>query len=263
MKKITLLLSFIVCVMFAQAQTQTETIYMETCGTLDVNTSGTGYRPKIEAYTGWDKTAPITYTRTLTLDGYADVRKISTTTNHIWFPANKGSDLIISNISAAGYTNLKLSFDVATNNTTNSNANKVAIFVNGTQITDIPSQTFSTTNTFISVNDLSIPSADQITLKFEYTATSNTVGYRLDNFKIVGDIISGVNNPSEGAFHAIVSGKNLLVKNVANGSTVEIYSAIGSKVQSSVLENGAVKLNNLSKGMYIVRIGKLTQKFML
>lgn len=262
MKKITLLLSFIVCVVFAQAQT--ETIYLETCGTLDVATSGTpGYRPKVEAYTGWDKTAPITYTRTLALDGYADVRKTSTTTNHIWFPATKGSDLIISNIPAAGYTNLKLSFDVATNAVASADANKVAIFVNGTQITGIPSQTFSAINTFISVNDLSIPSANQITLKFEYSATSNTVGYRLDNFKIAGDKLTGVNSPSADALQAFVSGKNLMIKNAVEGSTVEIYSALGSKVQASTLEDGKVSLDNLSKGLYVVRIGKKAQKFML
>jgi len=262
MKKITLLLSFIVCVVFAQAQT--ETIYLETCGTLDVSTSGTpGYRPKVEAYTGWDKTSPITYTRTLTLDGYADVRKTSTTTNHIWFPSAKGSDLIISNIPAAGYTNLKLSFEVAANSTTNSDANKVAVFVNGTQITGIQSQTFSAINTFIPVNGLSIPSANQITLKFEYTATSNTIGYRLDNFKIVGDRVTGVNNPSEDALQAFVSGKNLMIQNAVAGSKVEIYSALGSKVQTSTLEDGKVSLDNLSKGLYVVRIGKKAQKFML
>jgi hypothetical protein len=54
-----------------------------------------------------------------------------------------------------------------------------------------------------------------------------------------------------------------LVKNAIDGSTVEIYSAVGSKVQSSVLENGRINLNDLSRGMYVVRVGKLTQKIML
>jgi hypothetical protein len=264
MKKITLLLSFMACVAFTQAQT--ETIYLETCGTVDVSTSADpNYRPKVELYTGWDKTAPITYTRTTTLDGYADVRKTSSTTNHIWFPAGKGSDLIISNIPASGYENLKLSFDVATNAVANSNANKVAVFINGTQLTNIPSQTFSATNTFITVADLAISKADVISIKFEYTATSNPtgIGYRLDNFKITGDKIAGLNDTEASKFKAIVSGSDLVIKNVTNGSTVEIFSALGNKVQTSVLENGKVELNNLSRGMYVVRVGKSTQKFML
>jgi len=75
--------------------------------------------------------------------------------------------------------------------------------------------------------------------------------------------ITGLSAPSATAFKAIVSGKNLLVKNVANGSIVEIYSALGAKVQTSELINGSVEINNLSKGLYIVRVGKNVQKIML
>ena len=74
---------------------------------------------------------------------------------------------------------------------------------------------------------------------------------------------TGTSNPSEDALQAFVSGKNLVIKNAVNGSTVEIFSALGSKVQTSVLEDGRVSLENLSKGLYIVRIGKDTKKFML
>lgn len=74
---------------------------------------------------------------------------------------------------------------------------------------------------------------------------------------------SNVINPSASKFQALVVGNDLQIKNVANGATVEIFSALGSKVQTSVLENGKVSVDNLSKGMYIVRVGKNTQKFML
>ena len=76
-------------------------------------------------------------------------------------------------------------------------------------------------------------------------------------------LITGLSNPSATAFKAIVSGKNLLVKNVANGSIIEIFSALGAKVQTSELINGSVGINNLSKGLYIVRVGKNVQKIML
>jgi len=74
---------------------------------------------------------------------------------------------------------------------------------------------------------------------------------------------TGLNNPTVNALNTFVSGKNLFVKNIANGSTVEIFSAIGTRVQTAVLENGKIELNNLQKGMYVVRVGKQTQKIML
>jgi len=60
-----------------------------------------------------------------------------------------------------------------------------------------------------------------------------------------------------------LEGKNLSIKNVANGSTVEIYSAVGAKVQTAQLVNNIVQLNNLSKGLYVVRVGNQSSKIML
>ena len=76
-------------------------------------------------------------------------------------------------------------------------------------------------------------------------------------------VSTGFSTPSANVFSAYVVGKNLLVNNVANGSTVEIYSIVGAKVQTSELVNGVVEINNLSKGLYVVRVGKDTQKIML
>ncbi len=263
MKKITFLLSFVVCAIFANAA-EVETVYLETCGTQDVATSGPNYRPKVDLYTGWDKTAPITYTRTTSLDGYADVRITSTTTNNVWFPAAKNSDLIISNIPAAGYNNLKLSFDVATYSTSGTNADKVNVYCNGTLLT-VPSAAITGSNIFQSIGSINLQSADVINLKFEYTAVNNPVniGYRLDNFKITGEKTTGLSTTNESKLELIVSGKNLLVKNVTDGSEVEIFSAVGSKVLNAVVENGKVNIANLKGGMYVVRSGKLTQKIRL
>jgi hypothetical protein len=58
-------------------------------------------------------------------------------------------------------------------------------------------------------------------------------------------------------------GRNLTVSNVSIGTTVDIYSSIGSKVQSAQLQGGAVQLSNLAKGLYIVRVGNLSSKIML
>lgn len=77
------------------------------------------------------------------------------------------------------------------------------------------------------------------------------------------DESAGINSPKANPFNASVIGKKLVLSNVTDGSTVEIYTALGSKVQSSELVDGSVVLNNLSKGLYIVRVGKQSQKFML
>jgi hypothetical protein len=73
---------------------------------------------------------------------------------------------------------------------------------------------------------------------------------------------TGLNNPTTESI-AYVSGKDLVIKNATNGSTVEIFSALGAKVQTAVIENGKIELNNLQRGMYIVRVGKQTQKILL
>lgn len=65
------------------------------------------------------------------------------------------------------------------------------------------------------------------------------------------------------SIRAYLSGTSLIVKNVPDGTTVEIYSAIGSRVQVSTLKEGVVDVSNLSKGLYIVRIGKFNQKLMI
>lgn len=84
-----------------------------------------------------------------------------------------------------------------------------------------------------------------------------------DNFFFGEAGTAGLNKTEATAFKAFVVGNELSVKNTANGSTVEIFSTLGSKVQSSVLTNGRIELNNLPKGMYIVRVGNQTQKIML
>ncbi|MDD2994750.1 MAG: T9SS type A sorting domain-containing protein [Paludibacter sp.] len=95
------------------------------------------------------------------------------------------------------------------------------------------------------------------------SSTVNESGASIESIKVAKQVTSGFNSIDALKFKAVVVGNDLQIKNVANGATVEIFSALGSKVQTSVLENGKVSIDNLSKGMYIVRVGKSTQKFML
>jgi DNA/RNA endonuclease YhcR with UshA esterase domain len=74
---------------------------------------------------------------------------------------------------------------------------------------------------------------------------------------------AGFSSPKADVLSLSLIGRNLTITNVANGTTVDIYSAIGARVQSAQLQNGAVQLTNLAKGLYIVRVGKLSSKIML
>ena len=104
------------------------------------------------------------------------------------------------------------------------------------------------------------------------TAVIRNLGAKTDTNENSSDFSTGTptprntvtanHNPSASTFKAYVNGKSLQLSNVANGSAVEIFNALGAKVQSSQLVNGAVALN-LSKGLYVVRVAKNTQKFIV
>jgi len=84
-----------------------------------------------------------------------------------------------------------------------------------------------------------------------------------DNFYFGIDLSAGVSDIKADALNVSLAGKSLYVKNVTDGSIVDVYSSVGSKVQSAQLVNGAIQLNNLSKGLYIVRIGNQSSKIIL
>ena len=255
MKKIMILLTLLSCMSFSYGQ---DTIFYESCGKTDVSSS-----KKVDLFTGWDNSSPVTFTRTITLDGYADVRITSSTSNHVWFPSDKCSDLIISKIPAAGYRNLKLSFDIAPYKLTDACVDKLKIFCNSTPLV-LPATTL-TSQKFISVTDIPLADSNSITLKFEYTAESNTNGYRLDNFTITGEkATNDIGNPSSSVFNPIISGNKLLIAGIPEGSVVVLYNSVGSILQTSVPDNRIITLNgNMTKGVYIVRIGNRSVKVLL
>ena len=59
-----------------------------------------------------------------------------------------------------------------------------------------------------------------------------------------------------------LTGKVLTAKNLENGAQVDIYSVLGAKVHAFVYKGNPETLS-LSKGIYIVRAGKFTQKIIL
>jgi hypothetical protein len=59
---------------------------------------------------------------------------------------------------------------------------------------------------------------------------------------------------SEGVLH---------IQNVEDGVKVEIYSIVGTKVKTVMLSNGVVDVSDLNKGIYIVRVAKISQKIVI
>ncbi|MGC3977583.1 MAG: hypothetical protein QM751_04715 [Paludibacteraceae bacterium] len=263
MKKITLLSLFLMTLVFANAQT---TVFNETCGTVDVNTSGSAtYRPQVSAYTGWDNAAPITFSNTTTR--YSDVRSTSTLNNHVWFSANYDVDFIISNIPAADYSNLKLSFDLATNagsaNVADANVNKVTVEVNDVAVT-VPSGTFTAQNAYVNSGEIAINPASTIKLRFSFTVANNPTnfGYRLDNIKITGTKTAGVNTPKSQSLNIWLSEGKVNFE-ATQGETVEVYNAVGQKLLSQPAVEGRNAIAVDSKGLTIVKIGNRVGKIVL
>jgi len=74
---------------------------------------------------------------------------------------------------------------------------------------------------------------------------------------------TGFSNATANTTKFTLKGRTMESKSIANGTVVEVFTALGTKVQTAVLVNGLVRLNDLTKGLYIVRAGKYTQKIML
>jgi len=318
MKKITLLLSFIACVVFAQAQLIINENFNYTVGTgLAANGwVGTGTAPST--------TNPILITTpTITYTGYPgsglgneisltnngeDLNKSFTaiTTGNIYFSA-------LVNISAAqaggdyflhigdlptgsiffGRTFVKL------------DGTKIAFgILNASGGTPAPTATYTASNYDLSTTylivvkvnaatgassiivnpDLSaepstgwtsstsgtsaVPAAGFTTINLRQGGAGSAATLKIDGIHLATSYnnlfgITGFFSPKAEALSISLAGKTLTVKDVAAGSIVDIYSSIGAKVHSAQLVNGSVQLDNLSKGLYIVRVGNQSSKIML
>ncbi|NDP21707.1 MAG: hypothetical protein GZ091_11605 [Paludibacter sp.] len=129
-----------------------------------------------------------------------------------------------------------------------------------------------------------LPTIEPTTAQMTYTETAATsvggVGLRQYSFSgsttnqnIIVDGIrvatswaalfttTGFSTPSANNLEVSLIGKKLTVTD-SSTSSVEIFSAVGSKIQTVELVNGSANLN-LSKGLYIVRVGKKAAKIMM
>lgn len=262
LKTVFLVALMAMCGMTAKA----DDAYRETCGT---TAPSSGTRPSPSTYTGWDN-ASIAYSSSTT--DTPDLRSTSTLDSHVWFPAAKSTDLVISDIALDSYQDLTLSFDLATNasaaNITNGSAkpDKLLLYFNDAAITVPSSLTFTAGNQYTTVS-VSIPDALTGKVRFYYTAANNPTnyGYRLDNIKISGTKKEGssIGNASNRVAKISVVGNSLVFSNINDGAVVGIFNALGAKVKTATTEDGKVAIPGLAKGVYIVKAGGVTQKVLV
>jgi len=260
MKKITLLMAFVACIAFVKAQDNlivnpsfetwadgkpTGWVFDKTTATLSqeasIVKSGTSALKVVTTATYWiTQNIPVTAGKTYTLKLSYYIASGDGTDFRIW------SNFFNGTPAAATWHTMSLADSVALkgpggNLTTAYFPNEVGAWKSYTYDVVAP-QNF--TNFSFQVR----------------TYTGSTI--YLDDFSFM-EKTTGLNTPTDTKLQAIVSGKNLLIKNVADGAEVEIFSTVGSKVQSSVIENGKVSIASLNGGLYVVRSGKLTQKIRL
>lgn len=165
-----------------------QNIFVETFGG-----SGTISNTPIASFTGWDN-QNVTFTDSF---GTASVRSAGTGTSlahNIWFPAANGTTvtgaaLKIDGINTNGATKLKLTFDMLSNVTgagKTFDLNAMTFKYNGITYT-IPSTISTDNKTYYPITiDLSSATASATgTLEF-ITGSTNTVGMRVLNIKLVG-----------------------------------------------------------------------------
>jgi len=116
-------------------------------------------------------------------DSYADIRRTNTMPAHSWLPAGKTTGFKIDGINSDKATDLVLTYSLAANGS-GAPVNGITVRINGTVYP--VSGTLGGQNVFSEQTITGIAPASTMTIEFEGTAANNTVGYRVDNIKLVG-----------------------------------------------------------------------------
>lgn len=167
--------------------TGTETvIFEETFGTSVAQVNG--FWPSIYDMSNWSNTSGMTFKDPIvTANGWkfssCSVRQTKALKPHVWFAAKKESSMEISGFTTAGYKTLTLSYKFASQEP-GAKQEDLVIKMGETVVT-VPAGTTATANTFQEVVIKNIP-AGANTLTFYSSATANTIGWRVDDVKLVG-----------------------------------------------------------------------------
>lgn len=160
-------------------------IFEETFGE-SVSKGSDNYWPSI-TYDTWTSSSGLTFSDPfVTANGWsysnASVRQTSTLNPHVWFAANKDSEMQIEGFTTAGYSNLKLTYDITAHAAGDQSAIKLTW---GGDTIAVPAKAIATTNTYQSVEITGLTPGATV-MSFVSLSTVNTAGYRIDNIKLVG-----------------------------------------------------------------------------
>ena len=141
------------------------------------------YWPNVDKYTGWSDSHGLTYSDPVMTGSYsnASVRATSTMDGHIWLPAEKESALRIDGFKTAGLTSVTMTYDITANAAGEQSVIKVSTDKGAVTV---PAAAIPTQNKYQTVT-VTLP-AGFTWVQFTSEAATNTVGYRIDNVKVVG-----------------------------------------------------------------------------
>jgi len=185
---------------------------------------------------------------------------------NLYFNANVNNSFTVSGIDITGYNNVKLSFGVYGKNKTDVTLLKLQ-YDTGAGLTDLGATQIAalsiTKATWLTVTNLTIPTATNLSLKFS-TPTLNGIApleIRIEDILITGTKIeTAVNTVNTDNRKLTVSNSTMTLSGFTTGN-VEIYNIQGKKVFTSGLMETIQP--QLTKGLYIVRIGDFRQKISL
>lgn len=258
MKKITLLLSFIACVVFAQAQNLVVNPGFETW--TDNSTPAVNWTPTLVTGQTFSKESTIVHSGTYSLlsnhtaasgtakiitKPYIVVTAGQTYTFSFWYYTDASTANLTGGLRMWGYWENP----DGTNGTFDQTGLQPIGYIDLTSSVGAWKQ-FSV--------DITAPTGSgQLELDIRFYKTTKIY---IDDVSLVSKA-TGLSTPSANILDVKVIGNKLTVLN-AQSSTVEIFSALGAKVQSVVLVNNSAELN-LAKGLYVVRVGKKSAKIMM
>lgn len=185
---------------------------------------------------------------------------------NLYFNANVNNSFTVSGINTSNYDNVKLSFGIYGKNKVDVTLLKLQ-YDNGTGLTYLGTAeiaALSTTKaTWLTVSDITLPSGTNLSLIFS-TPTLNGIApieIRIDDIIITGTAVeTSVNSLNTDNRKLTVSNSTMTLKGFTTGN-VEIYNIQGKRVFTSELNETIHP--QLTKGLYIVRIGDFRQKISL
>jgi len=183
------------------------------------------------------------------------------------FTASTANSFTISGINTQNYKKVMLSFAILGLNTADAIQLKLQ-YDNGSGLTDVGQNPIGSLNTdkmtWLQVNDIPLPTGSIFRLKFSTPITNplntnNPVEIRIDDIKIIGTAITTsdddifLNNNQK----VVVSNPTITLEGFTRGD-IEIYTFQGKRVFLSEFRETIQP--QLSKGLYIIRIGNFRQK---